>query len=527
MPINKFWILIIALGLSSCTKFLTHDDPVAVTDETWWKTEANATGALGSVYAGLPGGSDGRQLMFLSALSDEAVARQDTRGSYELYGKGLANSSWNVALSVWQDDFKDIRRACRFLENVDRCFMDSTLRERYKNEARAMRAYYHMELLMFFGGIPIVTESVDPLKDDLKRNTEQEVYDFVMSELTACIPNLPASYNSNEAWRISSGVCYALMSKLAMYYGHFDVAKSNAKAVIDQGTFALYKSTNAKANSYAELFLYTGELNKERIFFKDKGCAGAWLTFAPAGVGGKTVVSPTNVVLNNFETLQGKTLAELPADSQAIYRQNPNYKNNRDPRLVGAVLLPGQSYQGITLQPFAAGADQLGAQNATATGFWVNKYLDPKDRNAASANRTLDYMIIRYPEVLLNYVEALIETADWQNPDVLTYINQIRNRAGMPAADGVKYNSQEKLRDLVRRERMSELCFEGARFFDIRRWKIFGTVMTGQVYGATNPATGEATPVETRNCNPDRDVRYPIPLSEMLANPNMEQNYLY
>lgn len=526
MHINKSWILLIAILFSGCTKFLTHDDPDSVTDESWWKTEANATGALGSVYAGLPGGSDGRQLMFLSALSDEAVARQDTRGSYEIYAKGLANSNWDVALNVWRDDFKDIRRACRFLENVDRCFMDSTLKQRYKNEARAMRAYYHMELLMFFGGIPIVTKSVDPLKDDLKRNTEEEVYKFVMEELAACAPNLPATYDSKEAWRISSGVCYALMAKLAMFYGNYEVAKANAKAVIDQGVFALYKSSNAKVNSYAELFLYAGELNKERIFFKDAGCAGAWNTFAPAGVGGKTVVSPTSVVVNNFETLQGKTLGELPADSQEIYKKTPNFKNNRDPRLAATVLLPGQTYQGVTLQPFAdVGSDKIGTQFSTTTGYWVNKYLDPKDRNASTKN--LDYMIIRYAEVLLYYVEALVETGDWKNPDILLYLNQIRNRAGMPSVDATKYNTQESLRALIRRERMSELCFEGARFFDIRRWKILGTVMTGQVYGANDPRTGQPTLVETRNCNPERDVRFPIPLGEILANPNMEQNYLY
>ncbi|NIG54601.1 RagB/SusD family nutrient uptake outer membrane protein [Chitinophaga sp. Cy-1792] len=521
------WMLIIALFLlTSCEKFLTHDDPTSVTDASWWKTEANATGALGSVYAGLPGGSDGRQLMFLSALSDEAVARQDTRGAYELYAKGLQNSTWDVALMVWRDDYKDIRRASRFLENVDRCYMDSALRARYKNEARAMRAYYHMELLMFFGGIPIVTTSVEPLKSELKRNTEQEVYDFIVKELTECAPNLPDTYNSNEAWRISSGVCYALISKLALFYGKYDLMKSSARAVIDQGVYGLYKSTNSKVNSYAELFTYAGELNKERIFFKDAGCSGAWNTFAPAGVGGKTVVSPTNVVIDNFETLQGKTLAELPTDSQAIYHKTPNYKNNRDPRLVAAVLLPDQVYQGDTLRPFAStGSDKIGLQFSTNTGFWVNKYLDPKDRNASS--KTLDYMIIRYAEVLLNYVEALVELGDWQNPDVLSYINQIRNRAGLASVDPAKYNSQAALRVLIRRERMSELCFEGARFFDIRRWNIFKDVMTGEVYGAVDPGTGLPTPVESRNCDPLRDMRFPIPMSEILANPNMVQNDRY
>ncbi|WP_160715759.1 RagB/SusD family nutrient uptake outer membrane protein [Chitinophaga solisilvae] len=519
-------LIAIMLMTSSCEKFLTHDDPVNVVDETWWKTEANATGALGSVYAGLPGGSSGRQLMFLSALSDEAVARQDSRGAYEAYAKGLQNSSWGVALSLWQDDYKDIRRACRFLENVDNCYMDSTLKDRYKYEARAMRAYYHMEMMMFFGGIPIVTTSLSPGNSNTRRNTEKEVYDFIISELTACAPHLPDVYNNNEAWRISSGVCWSLICKLAMFYREYETARMAARKVIDQNVYALYRSNNAKVNSFAELFTYAGELNKERIFFRDGGCGTAWRTFAPYGVGGQTVVSPTMLVVNNFETLQGKTLTELGADSAAIYQKDPLFKNNRDPRLAAAVLVPGQIYEKDTLRPFAAeGSDRIGVLNSTATGFWVRKYLDPKDRNAASPS--LDYMIIRYAELLLYYAEALVELGDWQNPDIIRYLNDIRTRAGMPVVDVSRYNTADKLRELIRRERMSELAFEGARFYDIRRWGILSKVMNGQVYGAVDPATGNPVPVEVRSCNEKRDFRYPIPLNEMLANPNMEQNPFY
>lgn len=514
------------LTSSSCEKFLTHDDPVSVTDDNWWKIESNATGALGSVYAGLPGGSSGRQLMFLSALSDEAVARQDSRGAYEAYAKGLQNSDWGVATNLWRDDYKDIRRACRFLENVDRCYMDSTLKDRYKYEAKAMRAYYHMEMMMVFGGIPIVTTSLEPANSNTKRNTEKEVYDFVIKELTESAPHLPDVYNSNESWRISSGVCWALISKLALFYKEYEVAKTAAAKVIDQNVYALYRNTNPKINSFGELFTYAGELNKERVFFKDKGCANAWKTFAPYGVGGQTVMSPTMKLVNSFETLQGKTPAELGTDSAAIYQKDPFFKNNRDPRLVASVLAPGQVYEKVTLLPFATeGSDRIGILNSTATGFWVKKYLDPKDRNGASPS--LDYMIIRYAEVLLNYAEALVELGDWQNPDVLKHLNDIRTRAGMPVVDVTRYNSQEKLRQLIRRERMAELAFEGVRFHDIRRWGILGETMNGPVYGAVDPATSQPVPVEVRSCNVARDFRYPIPLTELLANPNMEQNPLY
>jgi hypothetical protein len=136
-------------------------------------------------------------------------------------------------------------------------------------------------------------------------------------------------------------------------------------------------------------------------------------------------------------------------------------------------------------------------------------------------------MIIRYAEILLNYVEALIELDQWSDPDVIKYLNEVRARATMPAVDVNVYNSQVKLRELVRRERQSELAFEGGRFYDIRRWGILGTVMNGQVYGAIDPATSQPVKVEVRNCNEARDFRWPVPQREILANPMMEQNDLY
>ena len=70
----------------------------------------------------------------------------------------------------------------------------------------------------------------------------------------------------------------------------------------------------------------------------------------------------------------------------------------------------------------------------------------------------------------MDYVECLIETGDWQNPDVEKYINMIRNRAGMPNMDKSVYNTQEKVRELYRRERRIEKACEGRRLEDILRW---------------------------------------------------------
>ncbi len=514
------------LLLSGCEDFLTHDHPVSVTDELWWNTESDATNALDRVYVGIPDGASGRQLMFLSALSDELVARQSTRGDYESYVLGLQDPTWNKSEHIWIDDFKTIRRAGRFLENIDGVYMDESLKTRYKYEARALRAYYHMELFMLFGAIPIIREAVAPNNSYLAKDTEEDVYKFIVEELEECAGALPLEYTNAEIKRITAGTCLALISRLALFHNDYELAQKAAKEIIDLGIYELYKSGD-DGKSYEELFRYTGELNKERIFFRPDGSSGVWNTFAPQGVGGKTILSPTAAIVNAYETKQGKTIWELGPDSLALYMANPDYNNNRDPRLTASVLLPGQTFMNHPLTPFSTSQgyrDKIGGQNSTATGYWVNKYVDPRDRNGT---RNLDFMIIRYAEILLNYVEALVETGQWQHPDVVKYLNEIRKRAGMPDVDISTYNSENKMRELVRRERQVELAFEAVRYYDIRRWGIFEEVMNGPVYGAVNPANNQAVLVEERVARNDRDYYWPIPLGEILSNPNMKQNPNY
>lgn len=512
---------------SGCEKYLTHDHPTDVHDEIWWNTEANVASALNSIYVGIPDGASGRQLMFLDALSDNAVARQSTRGDYESYAKGLQGSNWGVGTGLWDDDYRDIRRANRFLENVDRAyFPNEALKKQYINEARALRAYYHMELFMLFGPITIMKHSVTPADSYLPRNSQKEVYDFIISELTECANNLPPKYIVNtDLKRMSAATCWGLISKLALYYKDYALAKTASKKIIDMGVYSLRKSTNVK-NSYADLFLYIGEVNDERIFFREiTGGGNQWLTFAPQGTGGKTVVSPTASIVNAYETKQGKTLAELGPDSMAIYAKEPNYKNNRDPRMIASIILPGSTYAGVVLKPFEnSGLDKLGEQNSTSTGYWINKYLDPKDK---TGTRTLDFMIMRYAEVLLTYVESLIELGEFNNPDVVKYLNEVRNRSTMPNVNVAVYNTQSKLRELVRRERRVELAFEGVRYYDIRRWGIFEEVMNGPVYGAINPASNQPVDVEVRSAKANRDYLWPIPQKELLSNPKMTQNPNY
>ena len=145
--------------------------------------------------------------------------------------------------------------------------------------------------------------------------------------------------------------------------------------------------------------------------------------------------------------------------------------------------------------------------------------------------------VIRYAEVLLSYLECLIESGQAIDQTVLNLtINQVRGRADVKMPPVTETNS-DKLRELLRNERRVELAFEGIRYWDLLRWKLAETVLVGEVWGAPYPKSityaGSTKFVDpTGHCrwyvgrrdfrNP-QDYKWPIPLSEQNINPNLRE----
>lgn len=517
-------------GLSGCEKnFLEQDNPTATTDDKWWELESQLKAALNEIYSGLPSGTyaympDAR--MHMAGMTDEAV-HGGNFGDWRNYPLGLANSQTGSARDLYAMYYTNIRKACRFLEHYHTAYVENAaLKTRYAYEARALRAWYHLQLFLMYGPIPIVDHSLTPNESMAHRNSKEEVIRFIAAELDTCATGLPDQYDNDDAWRIGKGACYAMQSILYINAGDYANAATSAKKVIDMNTYDLHQSNNA-TNSYADLFSYNGLINKERILFRTRAQVEVFFRNAPKSLGCQAATNPTAAIVNTYETLQGKTIQQLGTDSFRIYQKDPGFKGNRDPRLFASVLLPGDVFVNRKLLPFdrdtQGNPDLIGQPQSTLTGFWMKKYLDPKDAGSTYSGN-LNFMIIRYAEVLLNYVEGLIESGQSQNPDVLRYLNKIRQRAGMPVVDAAVYNTPDKLRELVRRERQVELAFEGQRIFDIRRWKLGTAVLNGPVEGAVDPTTGKPVIVEERKFNTEKDYLWPIPLDELNANPNMVQN---
>ncbi|NLR77378.1 RagB/SusD family nutrient uptake outer membrane protein [Chitinophaga eiseniae] len=519
------------LGITACKKdFLVRDNPTATTDPKWWNLEIDLQNALEQIYGGLPCGTLGdyeyisNSRIHLSGTTDEAVFRGNY-GDWQVYPVGLATSQTGSVQAIYQKSYSYIRNASRFLENYRKAYVEDTARKaRYAAEARALRAWYHLDLFLLYGPIPIVNQSLLPAGQFVKRNSREEVVNFLVAELDTAAASLPATYTESDAYRMSKGTCYALQTILYINVGDYTKCIAAARKLIALNAYELYHSSDPAINSYSGLFSYSGIINKERILFRRGAQTESFFRNAPKSLGGQATTNPTAAIVNTYETLQGKTLSELGADSMAIYKRQPEYKQNRDPRLAASVMVPGETFVNRKLDPFTPGGpDLIGQTQSTQTGYWIKKYVDPRDAGTPWAG-SLNFMIIRYAEILLDYVEALVETGDWQNPDVVKYLNMIRNRAGMPNVDINQYNTQAKMRELIRRERQVELAFEGQRLYDIRRWKTAEIVLNQAAEGAVDPSTGKAVVVEQRKFNPARDYVWPIPLVEINANPNMQQN---
>lgn len=536
----------VATLFSACSDFLVRDNPIATTDDRWWLNESQLNTALNNIYIGVNSGVlsykynqkwwDNREnrswaAVQLAGLSDDAIFNSNFQ-DWSPFTNGGATSS-HTYVHEFYVKYTLIRRASRFLENYHRANINKLeettglpLKERYAAEARALRAYFHMEMFMLFGPVPIIDHSLTPNEQSQPRASEEDLVKFIVDELEEAAQYLPAEYTTlTERWRVSRGACYAFEAQLYLFVGKYAEAAEAAKKVIDLEKYELYRHATEPERSYEHLFTYIGDNNYERIFYTIGGNKQTFRRLAPNGISsGQANLSPTAALVNAYETADGYALSELPAAERAEFIKNPKYKP-RDPRMAMSIWFPNETFLGYTPNPWADGVEKIrSTQFATRTGYWVKKWLNSTDNGKTAADAgNLNFYNVRYAEVLLTYVEGLVASGDWTHSDVEKYLNEIRNRAGMPPVDKTRYNTQAKMLELVRRERRVELAFEGQRMFDIRRLGIGEEVMNGPVYGAVRP--GENTPheVETRSFTA-RDYYWPIPITEINTNTALDQN---
>lgn len=448
--------------------------------------------------------------------------------------------NYSSTLNYWTTLYSTIQKTNLFFQNVS--MADSVGHgaqlNNMKGEVHFLRALCYFELLKRFGGVPLITK-VYTANDNTfteSRATWDQTRDFILSEITAASAILPKTYaNSADYGKATLGAALALKSRLllyaasptfntANYMARWQAAADAAKAVIDLGVYSLHGNSTTYNTIFTDFF--NSEVIFSRVFnatVQEDRYNTLYRDLSPNGYNGYSAYNVLEQMVEDFDMADGSHF------SWATNGTNPY--QNREPRFYADVLFNGSPFQGRDAQFYEGGLDSklssLSPWNASKTGYTIRKMVDESYNFNIQPYSACQWVAFRLGEIYLNYAEA--EAALGNGSEALNYLNKIRNRAGVPAVTA----TGAALTDAIHHERRIELCFEGHRFFDLRRWgtaEIGSKDALGITITPTSPAntsfTYKVTTIQKRTWNPGFYF-YPIPRKEIQINPNIKQNPNY
>jgi starch-binding outer membrane protein, SusD/RagB family len=555
---TKRLIILLSLFLlisNSCQDdFLERYPKDGPSDVTFLRTEAELDMALAGVYNqlwfhGLA--ATGQFEFVLDFCTDIGFDRN--LDMFQLAAGGNLTATHPQLSIIWNHFYRGIARANFVLDNIDRVQNVSQGKlEHVIGQVKFMRAYWYSYLIMLWGDVPLVTQVLDAEDNRLSRTSKEEIVTFLLSELDIAIGYLPETWAGSTRSKVTRGAALALKSRIALASGRYNDAMSFAKAVIDSDRYQLFPS-------YEGLFKFEGQSSSE-VIFEIEYQFGIMHHRQPIATGSRIAQTnstkvPTQSLVDSYECIDGLTIDESP-----LYDPARPFEN-RDPRLRQAIAVPGDVFLGFVFEthrdsvqtwsyyqtpPARVGNPDATNPFATFTGYCLRKMIDSLELPEFRNHSSLNFPVIRYGEVLLNFAEAKIEL-NQIDQECLDAINAIRGRESVQMPPIPPGKSQAEMRTIIRRERKIELAFEGGhRLSDIRRWGIAEEVMPGPLVGRPNrpynfedqgvPNFDEhgnpdysnyinvMTVVETRSFTSPRDYLWPIPQSEMDINENMVQN---
>jgi len=510
------------LMLTGCEKFFDLDkEPLnMISGSAVFKDEILVEAYIAQIYHAIPwhqGELDTpANMILIEGMGAEArcYAYWQTPASFPLE---VIDENGSGAIDYWP--YQNIRYANEFIIGMQDSEFEQEFIDQRVAEARFLRAYMYFQMVIRFGGVPILTEPQDvnaPAEElNVPRNSEKEVYDFIASEMDDIIPILD---EDTDDGRVNSYTALALKSQAMMFaasVAEFDgtqqldgllgipAGEANAywqasfdasEAIINSDKYSLYNKIPADpAENFAQLFV--DESNSEKIFVEvydpAMGKGQSWNVGAVPFEFRQTWGSnfcPFMNLIDEFEYLDGTPGALDPALVDAVHLFDiDSVFRNRDPRFVATFFFPESDWQGgkvhfhkrtvvgtDTITSGTVGSEGWPAaaanRNTVNTGFLVRKRMDESEIGPLRETSDEDYMIYRYGEILLNYAEAAFYLG--QTGEALDKINMVRERAGMPLLTTIT-------EEAIRHERTVELAFEENRYWDLRRWRIAHEVLDG------------------------------------------------
>ena len=565
----------IVLMVSACQK-LDRDFITTIGLKEIEQSFANVQALLTAIYSDIPDGTlyiSGSAMM--ASATDEAEFTSETN-AIQNFNTGSWNAINNPDL-VWGNCYRGIRKTNQFLLSTGKINLNpwkldpspsaqsvyttnlATIK-RWTYEARFLRAYFYFELVKRYGGVPILNEALglDADFSVIKRSSLNDCIQFITSECDSAAAQLPLNASTlpyvatTDLGRATKLAALALKSRVLLYaasdlfntptwatgYGQpelislpagdraarWKAASDAAKAVIDAAvlpTLGAYKS------------LFNTFNNAEIIFTRSNAASNTFeRTNSPIGFNlGQSGNTPSQDLVDAYEIKVDATNAIKFDWTNPTHSANPYA--NRDPRLLMTVVANNTTFgtPSRAVQLHTGGLDAKPITNASKTGYYLRKY-QIESLNLLNGNTGVhSWIIFRYPEIFLNYAEALNE---WSagNADIKKYVDLVRTRTGVAMPPMPAGLSQAEVREKIRNEKRIEFAFEDHRFWDVRRWMIAPAVLGKTLRGVDITKNADATftykpiNVEERVFTPKMYL-YPIPQSELNIVKGLLQNPLW
>ena len=495
---KKIIILIGLIGfiVTSCEDELTIFPEDSLSVPTFFRTEEDFTQAINGTYAPLRNLYD-QEKPFLAEMSADNTyfARNTAFGATEnnqdiadhsMITQDGITSNANVR-ELYRDLYRIISRANQVLVTIDEADFDATAKANIKGQALFLRAFSYFDLVQFFGSVPMHLEPVlDREGAALPLSSSEVLYAQIVADAQAAIPLLPAK-STQEPGRVTSGAARTLLANVHIVLQEWAAAETLLKAVVNSGEYMLMPN-------YEDAFSgNSGNKNNMESVFEVQYQEGA------DGLQGNFMYQflPRPIEADEVAALFGT------GDAQPINGQGNNIPT---PDIIAA-------YEDGDLRE-----DASILYIETRESFWndgiypiIKKYVEP---HAQHNNMGVNFPVYRYSEVLLFLAEALEEQG--KDGEAITYLNQVRTRAGLGAHTG-------DLGDAIFRERRVELAFENKRWFDLKRKGIAIQVMTefgNRVINNPNDYyLPEGVPAAGNAFTNIREF-YALPSSESELNPN-------
>ena len=474
---KKYWFLLIGLIIlfSSCKKFLDLQPQFQLSTASFYKSQGDFETAIVGAYSELQGLYASPMIYLGELTTDNAYIQwtSPTTSEQEL-DQMLITPSNNFVGSAYSTNFRIVMETNAILDQIDGTSLQNSMKERYKGEAKFLRALAYFNLVRLFGDVPLINVNFKSPSEiqsfDMTRQPVDQVYDLIITDLQQTIVHLQGITNLSKS-RASVGAAKTLLGKVYLTIHKYPEALTELGDVISSNKYSLQPN-------YATLFTNKNDELPESIFEVKylSGNIGEGNSFSslftpasfnaaifPNNMNGSGRILPTKDLIDSYE----------PDDVR------------RKLSIMDSLKLLDGSYDkipyGLKMVDFTVGIPGDGGIN---------------------------YIPLRYADVLLMYAEALNETN--KISEAFPYINLVRKRADLGEISGL---SQEELRLAIERERRVEFLEEGHRWFDLIRTGRAISVINN--YYANNGLNFSVT---------EYKLLMPIPLREINIDPNMEQN---